>query len=85
MKRKYVVDGLEPGEAGLLARLEREDGEVLVLPAAELPGELHEGAVLSHDEAEDCWETHAHEEAERRDKAQARLDRLNKPAGGLKL
>lgn len=80
------MDGLEAVDSGVLARLEREDGEVLVLPAALLPEGAGEGMVLTHDEAEDHWECQPQEAGARREQAQRRLNALNRrSARGLKL
>lgn len=76
----WVVDALE----GRLARVELDDGQVVDLPLASLPGGVREGDVLRMEEEDGDFtlEIDHAETARRRTVAQAQLDALNRTAPG---
>lgn len=81
----WVVDAIE----GRLARVELQDGQVVDLPLASLPGGVREGDVLRMEEegGDFTLEIDHEETARRRAQGQAQLDALNRaaPAGEIDL
>lgn len=78
----WVLDGLEDTPQGRMARLERADGEMVVLPATVLPDHAREGDVLELTPGPDgdVLKAAPAETRRRRDAAQERLNALNRPA-----
>lgn len=76
---RWIVDGIEDGPRGRVARVEREDGRTFDLPLSALPDGVREGDLLAVQDGPDGvtvrllpGETRA-----RRESAQRNLDRLN--------
>lgn len=78
----WVVDGLEDTPAGQVARLERPDGQTVLLARRDLPEEVQEGDVLEVLPGPDGTALKAAPEQtrQRRLAAQTRLDALNSAA-----
>lgn len=85
----WVLDGLEDTPQGTRARLERADGELVILPASVLPTHTREGDVLEVIPGPDgdVLRPARQETTRRREAAQERLNALNTadPAGEIDL
>lgn len=76
---RWIVDGIEDGPRGRVARVEREDGHTFDLPLSALPDGVREGDLLAVQDGPDGVTVRLLplETSLRREAAQRDLDRLN--------